>query len=195
MATIERDYYPLPMAASLIGCTPDDLIHLAAKGTVRLGVILFVDGFATERYAWRGPDDEEKEVVDFCGFAYVDCGYFRHMERDGELAYNRAVLPNGDAVILRMGDIITASIDKVFMHRDDLLPMLAQSTKPLTTTERNSLLTIIAALCDYSAIKYQERGAASQIAKLTEELGAPVSDDSVRRALEKIPSALEARMK
>lgn len=67
--------------------------------------------------------------------------------------------------------------------------------KPLSATERNTLLTIIAALCDYSAIKYQERGAAIQIAKLTEEIGATVSDDAVRRVLAKIPDALEARMK
>lgn len=69
------------------------------------------------------------------------------------------------------------------------------SEKPIATSERNSLLTIIAALCEYSAIKPQERGAASQIAKLTEEIGAAVSDDTVRRTLAKIPDALESRMK
>lgn len=67
--------------------------------------------------------------------------------------------------------------------------------KPLSTTERNTLLTIIAALCEYSAIKYQERGAASQIAKMTEELGAVVTDDTIRKALAKIPDALETRKK
>lgn len=67
--------------------------------------------------------------------------------------------------------------------------------KPLSATERNSLLTIIAALCDYSAIPHQERGAASQIARLTEEIGASVSPETVKRALAKIPNALDARMK
>lgn len=67
--------------------------------------------------------------------------------------------------------------------------------KPIAANERNSLLTIIAALCEYSAINPQERGAASQIAKLTEEIGAVVSDDTVRRALAKIPDALETRRK
>ncbi len=69
------------------------------------------------------------------------------------------------------------------------------SDKPLTTNERNSLLTIIAALCDYSAIDHKDRGAASQIAKLTDGIGASVSDDTVRRVLAKIPDALESRMK
>lgn len=67
--------------------------------------------------------------------------------------------------------------------------------KPIFTTERNTLLTIIAALCDYSAIKYQERGAASQIANLTQEIGAAVTDDTIRKVLAKIPEALETRMK
>ena len=67
--------------------------------------------------------------------------------------------------------------------------------KLMTTTERNTLLTIIAALCDCSAIKFQERGAAGQIAKLTEEIGAAVTDDTIRSVLAKIPLALDTRMK
>lgn len=67
--------------------------------------------------------------------------------------------------------------------------------KPLTTTERNTLLVIIAALCDYSAIKHQDRGAAGQIAKMTEEIGAAVTDDTIRTTLQKIPDALRTRMK
>ena len=70
---------------------------------------------------------------------------------------------------------------------------LAKSEKPLTSNERNTLLVIIAALCDYSDIKYQERGAAGEIAKMTEEISAAISDDSIRRALAKIPEALDRR--
>lgn len=73
----------------------------------------------------------------------------------------------------------------------------AQSSaeKPMMTTERNTLLTIIAALCDYSAIVPSERGAASQIAKMTEEIGASVTDDTIRKVLAKIPDALVSRKK
>jgi hypothetical protein len=93
--------------------------------------------------------------------------------------------------------------DAVIVVRTEALRELEQSVngapngadKPLTTTERNTLLTIIAALCDYSAIKTDDRGAANQIAKLTEEIGATVSDDTVRRWLKQIPDALESRMK
>lgn len=66
---------------------------------------------------------------------------------------------------------------------------------PIGSTERNTLLTIIAALCHHSKIKHQDRGAAAQITRLTEEIGAVVSDDTIRRALSKIPDALEFRTK
>ena len=67
--------------------------------------------------------------------------------------------------------------------------------KNLVWSEKNSLLTIIAGLCYYSAIEPHERGAASQIAKMTEEIGAAISDDTVRRWLREIPGALAARRK
>jgi len=67
--------------------------------------------------------------------------------------------------------------------------------KPLKTRERNTLLTIIAALCDYSAIDLKARGTAQDIARMTEEIGVAVSHDSVRRILDSIPIALESRMK
>lgn len=67
--------------------------------------------------------------------------------------------------------------------------------KPLTPTERNTLLTIIAALCDYSAIDTNARGTAQQIANLSQEIGAPITDDTIRKILAKIPDALERRKK
>lgn len=72
---------------------------------------------------------------------------------------------------------------------------LRDSASELATTERNTLLTIIAALCDYSKIEHQGRGAAAQIARLTEASEARVSEDAISKALKKIPIALESRMK
>lgn len=70
-----------------------------------------------------------------------------------------------------------------------------ETEKPLKATERNTLLTIIAALCDYSAIDPQARGAAQQLANLTQEIGAAISDDTIRNALAKIQDAVESRKK
>jgi hypothetical protein len=68
--------------------------------------------------------------------------------------------------------------------------------KPLKTTERNTLLTIVAALCgEHSDININDHGASTKIARMIERLGVQVSDDTVRRYLNKIPNALESRKK
>ena len=71
----------------------------------------------------------------------------------------------------------------------------AAVSRDIGTTERITLLTIIAALCKYSAIDPEGRGAAIQMAKLTEEFGAAVTDDTIRKVLKQIPDAVESRKK
>ena len=67
--------------------------------------------------------------------------------------------------------------------------------KTITATERNTLLTLIAALCKEQGIDWEAKGMASVIELMTEALGAPVSDDTIRRVLKQIPDAVEARKK
>jgi len=67
--------------------------------------------------------------------------------------------------------------------------------KDLKTTERNSLLRIIAALCHKSGIKPSDHGSAVRIAKLTEDIGATVTDDTVRKVLGQVIKVVEMPMK
>ncbi len=127
---------------------------------------------------------------------------FDEIERNTHAAYNadafQALQADRDALKARL-DKAEEGKRTIIAERDSLLgernSLRALVDKGLTATERNTLLTIIAALCDYSAIKIDDRGAASQIAKLTEGIGATVSDDTMRRWLKAIPNALETRMK
>lgn len=86
-----------------------------------------------------------------------------------------------------------------FDHQDPLRAQPAANEKsgdlPPNTNGRNSYLTIIAALCHCAGIDIQARGAAVQIAKLTEEIGARITDDTVRNILRQIPDALQSRQK
>jgi len=111
----------------------------------------------------------------------------RKAKNDSENYYPAGGLPQDGVLVVRTNAL------REFEQSINDAP--ASVDKPMTTTERNTLLTIIAALCDYSAIDPAGRGAASQIAKLTEKLGATVTDDTIRKALAKIPDALEARTK
>ena len=68
--------------------------------------------------------------------------------------------------------------------------------KPLTTTERKTLLTIIAALAKKANINVNNPGKESvYIEGLTDELGAHVAKRTIEEHLKKIPDALETRMK
>lgn len=67
--------------------------------------------------------------------------------------------------------------------------------KPLETRQRRTWLIIIAALCKNSKIDYGNRGAAAQIAKMTQNMDTVVSEDTILDVLRQIPDALEARMK
>ncbi len=78
-----------------------------------------------------------------------------------------------------------------------LLPLPFDAPKPaekaLLSTERNTLLTIIAALCDHAQIQL-DRGAAGRIVRMVEKIGARIDEDTVRRALAKIHDAKQTRM-
>lgn len=161
---------------------------------------------------WLGLDPQDTKLIDSHQREIADCmNMLNDAAQRGEIRhYDKKVVktiahPGVDEPIkiFQYTFSLQSLIDfaKIRNHKLVLVDGKARSDtpigaeKPLSTTERNTLLTIIAALCNYSVINYQERGAASQITKLTEELGAPVSHDSVRRALEEIPDALQTRMK
>jgi len=118
--------------------------------------------------------------------AAINADSFRTLQADLEAA--RAEIE----VARKWGDKIKSDHEAL---QAECMSLRAMVDRGLIVTERNTLLTIIAALCDYSAIKPDDRGTANQIAMMTEEIGATVSDDTVRRWLKLIPDALATRMK
>lgn len=147
----ERDYYPIVAAATLLGSDVHDLIHFAATGKIRLGVIFHIDEFRPEDYhCFDSKQEHEKDISEYIGFVYVSSAYFAHYEKSGELAFNVVNMLNDDILILTPPTIEVRSMDEIYIHRNDFLPLLGKKTetleKPLAPRERNSLLNIIAAL-------------------------------------------------
>ena len=71
-----------------------------------------------------------------------------------------------------------------------------QTEKPLTTTERNSLLTIIAALCKEAKLDYKTHSkTAGLIQSTAASLGISIGETTIEGHLKKIPNALAGRMK
>lgn len=75
--------------------------------------------------------------------------------------------------------------------------MATSDVKPLVTTERNTLLVMIAALCKRAEIDPLGSKAAGELVRLVDLLGngASVSDDTARKVLRQVPDALGARGK
>jgi hypothetical protein len=90
---------------------------------------------------------------------------------------------------------------------DDLKSLLAfvegknkrtipKEEKPMSTKERGTLLTIIAALAKEAKIDISKPSkAAGSIETLTDQLGAPVAKRTIEEHLKRIPDALERRAK
>ena len=67
--------------------------------------------------------------------------------------------------------------------------------RPLTTRQRRTMLTVIAAMCKYEGLDPQGRGTAQRIMEMTDDLGAHIDDGTIAKMLSEIPDALETRMK
>ena len=65
----------------------------------------------------------------------------------------------------------------------------------LNARERNTILVLLAAMCKQANFDYSQRGISKAIEAATEEMGARVSDDTIRKVLSQIPEALESRRK
>ncbi len=222
---MEQKYYQIEEAAKIAGCSLNDLIHFGAIGELKIHVLMpgcmakgtIWSADPSEDW-WAGDQISEvgSETAQLTGpFQLTKFDISRiEAQSKGSLSYVSEKF--SDSIIssyspeIMSGSIISWQIDESIPLSDLRLVVMVEDMdkltkkirgaphgvdKPLNTTERNTLLTIIAALCNYSDIKHQERGAAGQIAKLTVDIGAEVSEDTILTALKKIPNALETRMK
>lgn len=130
-------------------------------------------------------DDEEKKIRD--QYQQDRKEYLKdRAEADCSNDYYPAgKLPDDALLVIRSEEII-----RFLQSLSD--PVMAHD-KPLTTKERHTLLVLIAALCANSDIDYSQRGIASALALMTENIAAPLTDDTIRKILGQIDDALEAR--
>ena len=91
--------------------------------------------------------------------------------------------------------VLVVRTDALREFEETLNNTASTTEKPLSSTERNTLLTIIAALCDHTRINYTDHGTGAQFARMTEKIGAPVDQDTINKKLKLIQNALETRMK
>lgn len=89
-------------------------------------------------------------------------------------------------------------LDRFISAQDDeatVDPIAVEDEKPLATRERNTLLILIGALCKQVGIDPSSLGVAKSVATMTELVGAPVSEETVKNKLDQVAGALERRQK
>ena len=79
---------------------------------------------------------------------------------------------------------------KLRKNISDLKSNTTPHDKKLTTRSRKTHQILITALCKKAGIELGARGAAGKIMKLTEEIGIPVSDDTIATILDEIKNML-----
>lgn len=89
-----------------------------------------------------------------------------------------------DAVLV----VRTAEVTRFIQSLED-----ESISKPLNNIERNTLLVLIGALCKEADVDWNQRGISASLVAMTELIGAPVTDDTVRKVLKQIGPAIDAR--
>ncbi len=106
-------------------------------------------------------------------------------DRDSRPRYNdyypAGGLPKDGVYVVRTAAIVD------FLNRINEAP---KQEKLLSTKERNSMLTLIAALCREADFNLEQRGIAGALAASTETLGKPLTDDTIRGILKQVKDLL-----
>lgn len=84
-----------------------------------------------------------------------------------------------------------------FVNEEDPLTKLPHlpAVDEIPLRSRRTLLTIIASLCSSQGLDIGARGVSQRIKEMTEQIGAPVDDETIRKVLSAIPDAIESRAK
>lgn len=113
-------------------------------------------------------------------------------EGDPAQFYPLGRLPENKLVVVKTGALL---------ELEQLVAGKRTTPEQLSTNERNTLLVMIAALCKEAGINPQDKSAAAKIERLVERLvdalglTKGITDETVKKHLDKIPEALRPRMK
>ncbi|RBP50764.1 hypothetical protein [Arenicella xantha] len=115
-----------------------------------------------------------------------------YLEKRSETAKENDYYPMGG---LPNDAVYVVKSDEVLRFLSSLGEDTQGSGSSLGARERNTLLVLLATMCDQANFDYNQRGISKAIEAATEEMGARVSDDTIRKVLSQIPAALESRNK
>lgn len=142
-----------------------------------------------ERIKTHNISDEEAEILR-SDYKEQRAKYIERFGFSSANCYPAGGLASVDSVLVVKVDELTRFIQSLSDSEDS-----QPSEVPLGTTERNSLLKLIGAMCKELKIDHNKRGVATALEAMTEINGAPLTDDTIRKILKQIDSAVSSRVK
>lgn len=209
------EYLDLHNAAKKLGIELGELIHAGATGQVQICVNLYGDESAQKRTRIfpESSDAGEPTQSDLgllpAGFFELDPETMRFFEQKSTTSVTLFEARKYDGLgwwDVEFDPQPRISISDLYVLESEITRLTALSSadqsqvtsKPMLTREKNTLLTIIAALAKKAAIDISAPHtgkAAGFIEGLTDTLGAHVSKRAIEEHLKKIPSSIESRLK
>ena len=218
---MEREYYLLDEAASRVGYKASDLVHFGAIGKLKIFVLM--PGCSATEHIWDD-DPEENEFaceqrdleespanVKLLGPQQLPRSILREMEAGIDPVLNHVYDPdtknkllptiwnlNFPVEISELRLVIFADELNRLTHKPDSVDQKNTdaefSEKPLGKRERETLLTIIAALAKENRLDVSMTSkTAGLIENMTELVGARVAARTIEEHLKLIPATLENR--
>lgn len=125
-----------------------------------------------------------------------------HQEDSGDTCFMRTLRgENGRSItldqVLLNGGVMSGEVERYERYSAKIQRDAPQATeKPLGTTERNTLLTIIAALCKEAKLDHTKHAKSAGLIQSTAAgMGLSIGESTIEGHLKKIPNALASRMK
>jgi hypothetical protein len=122
-------------------------------------------------------------------------GHISKTQQNPDMAETEELRLEVKSLTKQYTDLLTRHLLLIEEKRNTRENHSEKKEKPLSIRGRRTLLTIIAALCNKLGVDYKHRGAAKRISILTEEIGAIVTDETVRKIINDIDDAVETRTK
>jgi hypothetical protein len=214
----ERNYFTFPEIMGRWQCTENDIRHIVISEKLRPSYFIRRD-FEYSEIEERDPGTFEEvpvsEEMKFLkeGLYYLQTGdqlgpfdcefgsFTTSRERpnlaDGELNCDLYFLEKALPLSHVLEHGVVTLEELAFVERAlSASSERGNPPKDIATRERNTLLTIIAALCNEAGIDFSKPAKAAGVIQSTAaKMGVSIGETTIEGHLKKIPDALEARMK
>lgn len=218
-----KKYYTFPQLAERLQCSEQDLRHLVIEREITPSFHLECQNYADHQiesdedldgrhlfpfpvFNWDSKADDPGEWTKLAGFHYLifpsrtsanNCvfTYFSKTSYGhdvGEICYALDETLGIDFV-LKHGVVMKDELARFeALHNKDVPQM--QMEKPLATTERNTLLTIIAVLCKEAKLDHTKHAkTAGLIQSTATAMGVSIGETTIENHLKRIPNALAGK--